>query len=125
MPMQISGRVVRGKQQARGVGYPTANVTYVSADQPKTGVWTCWLMVEGKRLQSVAVVGMWQGAEGEPSVEVYVMDGEHELYDRAVEVAFGDHLRLLMTFEDVPALRVQIQQDLEQARAWFAKQSTI
>ena len=74
MPMQISGRVVRGKQQARGVGYPTANVAYAGTDHPQAGVWTCWLTVEDRRLQSVAIVGMWQGVEGEPRGEVYLIN---------------------------------------------------
>jgi riboflavin kinase / FMN adenylyltransferase len=122
--MQISGRVVRGKQEARGVGYPTANVAYTGTDHPKAGVWTCWLTVDGMRLQGVAIVGMWHGQAGEPSVEVHVMDGEHDLYDKEVEIVFGEYLRPLINFEEIDELRRQIQQDLEQARTWFLQQAS-
>lgn len=117
--MQISGKVVHGKEQARTLGYPTANVDYVSHEHPGTGVWTCWMVFGGARRPALAVIGMWQLADGEPSLEVHVLDWTGDLYDQTVVVHLGEHLRSLETFESVEALKQQIVEDVSGARKWF------
>ena len=117
--MKISGMVVHGKKEARLLEYPTANVEYHTEERPQEGIWTCWFVVDGQQIQSVAIVGMWELAGGEPSLEVHAFKDVGNLYDKEVEVIFEERLRGLMLFKTVDALTTQIKQDMEQARAWF------
>jgi riboflavin kinase/FMN adenylyltransferase len=119
--MLIQGIVVPGKQEARTLGYPTANIEYSSSDSVKSGVWTCWIMVEGKRYQGVAVIGMWRLASGEPSLEVHILDFSQEIYRQVVEVEIGTFLRPLEKFESIDQLKEQIQLDIERAREQFSR----
>ncbi len=117
--MQIQGTVIHGKKEARDLGYPTANVEYRAAERAEEGVWTCWLTLDGKKIPSVAIVGMWELKGGEPSVEIHALETIGDIYGKEVEVTFGEHLRNLMLFETMDALALQIKKDLEQAQAWF------
>ena len=118
--MKISGMVVHGKKEARLLEYPTANVEYRAEERPQEGVWTCWLVVDGNQVPGVAVVGMWKLTGGEPSVEAHVFKDVGNLYDKEVDIIFGERLRGLLLFKTVEALTVQIKNDVEQAKAWFA-----
>lgn len=118
--MQIKGTVVRGKQEATKLGYPTANVEYLSDSQIESGVWSCWLEIDGVRHEAAGVVGMWALGNGCPSVEAHILDFSEDLYGRTVEVVFGERLRPLQSFISLDILKQQIAEDLTNIRAWFA-----
>lgn len=118
--MQIRGVVVHGKKQARELGYPTANIEYASAEHIGPGVWTCWMTIDGKSYEGLAVVGMWLLAGGEPSVEVHLIDGCLDLYAKEVAVELGHRLRPLLPFTGIDALKAQIILDIQEGRAWFS-----
>ncbi len=120
--MQLRGVVVHGKKEARTLGYPTANIEYFSSEQPESGVWTCWVTVDEKLYQGLAVVDMWQLANGCPSLEVHILDFSQEVYGKQVEVALGERLRALAKFEGLEKLKQQIEEDVKRGREWFAKQ---
>lgn len=121
--MQIQGVVVHGKKQARELGYPTANIEYSSVDHLESGVWTCWMRVDSEPCEGLAVVGMWRLSGGEPSVEVHLLDISQDLYGKHVQVELGHRLRPLLPFQGVESLKIQIQQDVQQGRAWFSSHS--
>ncbi len=117
--MQIKGIVVRGKQEATKLGYPTANIEYVSEAKIEAGVWSCWLDIDGVRHQAAGVVGMWTLTNGCPSVEAHILDFSEDLYGRTVEVIFGERLRPLQQFISVDVLKQQIAEDVTNIRKWF------
>ena len=121
--MEIQGMVVHGKKEARTLGYPTANIAYTSLATPEAGVWTCFIDIEGKAYQGLAVVGMWYLSTGEPSVEVHVFDFQEEIYGKIVVVIFGIVLRPLKKFETLEILKTQIKQDIERGRDWFKRRA--
>lgn len=115
----VTGTVVRGKGAARGIGYPTANLDYASAEVPEVGVWTCRVAVDGAEYHGLAVVGMWELDSGLPSVEVYLLDMAQDLYEKSLTVTPLMKLRDLMQFDSTEALVAQIQQDVADAREVF------
>lgn len=117
--MTISGIVVRGKQEARTLGYPTANIDYSADQRIESGVWTCFVDLNGERYQGVAVVGMWTLLNGLPSVEVHLLDFTNDVYGLTLNVTFGGRLRELISFDGLEALKKHIQQDIDQAKHWF------
>jgi hypothetical protein len=120
--MEIRGVVVHGKKQARGLGYPTANIAYTSTEHVKHGVWTCWLEIDGEKHESLGIVGMWQLETGEPSIEAYALSLDRGMYDKDVAIIFGEWLRPLEQFKTTALLREQIEKDIARARTWFAAQ---
>lgn len=117
--LSVMGIVVRGKGEARGLGYPTANLDYLSDVHPSAGVWICDVAFRDATHRGLAVVGMWTLPHGAPSMEVHLLDADVDLYGAQLTVTLRTRLRDLMTFETTDALVAQIQQDVRDARAAF------
>ena len=120
-PYAIGGRVVRGRQLGRTLGYPTANLRY-----PKTpalrGIYATRVhCIADTPWPSVSSFGTRPTVGGvEPLLEAHLFDFEGDLYGRHIEVEFVAHLRDEEKFSDLPALVAQMNRDAEQARAILA-----
>jgi riboflavin kinase/FMN adenylyltransferase len=119
----MSGRVVYGRQLGRQIGVPTANITLRRATVALRGVFA--VTVSGGGLHdtpAIANVGVRPTITSglRPNLEVHVLDGDHALYGRRLQVRFFHKLRDEKRFESIPTLKHQIHQDIDGARAWFA-----
>ena len=117
--MQLIGTVVPGKGQARTIGYPTANIAYSGAQAPDAGVWTCTVELPDETKNALAIVGMWQQPDGLPSLEVYLLDFDRDLYGAQLRVELLTKMRELKKFTDTQALVRQIERDVAAARISF------
>ncbi len=117
--MNLQGKIVKGKGEARGLGYPTANVEYALEEKLESGVWTCAVRIGEERRNGLAVIGMWEQENKLPSLEVHLLDFDRDIYDAAVEVELGQKLRDLRAFTDTASLVRQIEKDIELARQTF------
>ncbi|WP_213434235.1 MULTISPECIES: bifunctional riboflavin kinase/FAD synthetase [Lysobacteraceae] len=114
----IAGRVVRGKQLGRTLGYPTANLRYGGKRPPLQGIYAVRVHGDGLNAHaSVASFGTRPTVEGiEPLLEAHLFDFDGDLYGRRIAVEFVAHLRDELTFADLPSLVVQMDRDAAQAR---------
>jgi riboflavin kinase / FMN adenylyltransferase len=117
-PHTVRGPVVRGDGRGSTVGVPTANVAPDPRVQlPANGVYTAGVQVGDRSHPAVVNVGTRPTFEGTAvAVEAHLLDGEHDLYGRSVDVAFGDRLRDERRFDGVDALVAQIRVDIADAR---------
>lgn len=118
----ISGRVVRGEQLGRRLGFPTANIPLHRRVAPLAGVFV--VRVAGAAAQpvyGVASVGTRPTVSGSGQwlLEVYLFDYNEELYGRRLDVAFLHKLRDEQTFAGHEELRNWIARDAEQAQKWL------
>ena len=119
----IGGRVVRGKQLGRTLGFPTANLRF-----PKkpalSGIYATWVHGVGERPRaSVSSFGTRPTVEGiEPLLEAHLFDFDGDLYGRHIEVEFVAKLRDELKFPDLPSLTEQMQRDAETARRLLSEQ---
>ncbi|MDX6082441.1 bifunctional riboflavin kinase/FAD synthetase [Xanthomonas campestris] len=120
-PYAIGGRVVRGKQLGRTLGYPTANLRF-SRTPALSGIYATW--VHGVAVQpwpSVSSFGTRPTVAGiEPLLEAHLFDFQGDLYGRHIAVEFVAKLRDEEKFDGLEALTVQMHRDAEQARAVLA-----
>ena len=126
-PYSISGRVVRGDQLGRTLGYPTANVQLKHNRPPVQGIFA--VQVQGAQgddggvVRGAASLGVRPTvkAKGAAAVlEAYLFDFNEEIYGRHVQVNFLHKLRDEEKFAHLEALKQQIALDVENARAYFA-----
>ncbi|MEM7443404.1 MAG: bifunctional riboflavin kinase/FAD synthetase [Pseudomonadota bacterium] len=119
----IEGRVDKGDQRGRDLGYPTANITLGDHLRPAYGVYAVRCAIEPVAgqpsvwLDGVANLGirpMWRTEE--PLLEVHLFDFDGDIYGNHVAVELVDYLRGEMHFDDVEALIAQMDRDSEQAR---------
>ena len=114
----IDGKVVRGKQLGRQLGYPTANLRLMGKRTALTGIYATWVHGVGRAPHaSVSSLGTRPTILGtEPLLEAHLFDFDGDLYGRRLRVEFVAKLRDEEKFEDLPALVRQMNIDAEQAR---------
>jgi riboflavin kinase/FMN adenylyltransferase len=119
-PYTMTGRVVRGEQLGRKLGYPTANVRFAHRRLPVTGIFAVRVRVRGAAdtgLRGVASIGTRPTVGGtEPLLEVHLFDFDADLYGREIAVQCVQYLRPELKFESLEAMVAQIHRDAEQAR---------
>jgi riboflavin kinase/FMN adenylyltransferase len=120
---RIAGRVRRGKQLGRRLGYPTANLALHRKVVPLSGIFA--VRVHGTGLAghpAVASLGTRPTVDerGEPLLEAHLFDFDGDLYGRQLEVEFLVRLREERRFESLDALVEQMHRDEAEARAALA-----
>ena len=122
-PYAICGRVRRGQELGRDLGYPTANLALHRAVVPLSGVFA--VRVNGaapEQVDGVASLGTRPtvAAGGEALLEVHLFDFDGDIYGRQLEVEFVAWLRDEERFTDLAALRCQMDEDASAARRLLA-----
>jgi riboflavin kinase/FMN adenylyltransferase len=122
-PYGVEGRVVRGAERGRTIGFPTANLRPSNRVIPRGGVYVTATLIGGEWRRSVTNVGVRPTfeREAEPSVETFVMDWGGDLYGDVVRVRFLHRLRDERRFDSIDALKRQIERDAARARKYFER----
>lgn len=117
-PWEVEGRVIKGDQRGRTIGFATANMALGDSLRPSYGVYAVRAGLDtGEWLDGVANLGVRPTVDGRRELlEVHILDGAHELYGRRMRVAFADFIRPEQRFEGLEALKAQIGRDCGAAR---------
>lgn len=118
---RIEGRVVKGDQRGRELGYPTANMSIAGLHPPRFGVYAVKADVltgpHAGSYEAVASLGVRpMFGENLPNLETFLFDFKGDLYGARLSVALIEYLRPELKFESVEALIVQMDADSEAAR---------
>jgi riboflavin kinase/FMN adenylyltransferase len=121
----VDGRVVAGKRRGRELGFPTANLETDNELLPPNGVYATMTTIDGIVHPSITNVGLRPtfGDTTKTMIEAYVLGFHGDLYGRQVRLGFVQRLRDERKFEDVDALRAQIEADVRRAERLFAQLS--
>ncbi len=115
----LYGTVQKGRELARQLGFPTANVSPEAELLPPYGVYAVRVEIEGAWRTGVANLGVRPTVEtgnAQPSLEVHVFDWQGDLYGQSLEVRLERFLRPEQKFSSLEALKHQIALDVEAAR---------
>jgi len=121
-PWTVDGKVIKGQQLGRTLGYPTANLTFGDLVLPKFGVYAVEARLHGedKWRPGVASVGTRPTVGGEGVLlETYIFDFDQDIYGQRLEVRFRTFIRGEEKFDSVEEMKVQIDKDANGARAIF------
>jgi riboflavin kinase / FMN adenylyltransferase len=122
-PYRMTGRVRRGAELGRTLGYPTANLGLHRKVVPLWGILA--VRVSGAGLvdhPAVVSLGTRPTINGvDPLLEVHLFDYDGDLYGKYLSVDFVRWLRAERKFDSLDALVRQMHCDAEQARAALAK----
>jgi riboflavin kinase/FMN adenylyltransferase len=118
-PYAIGGRVVRGKQLGRQLGFPTANLRFGGRTPALSGIYATWVHGVGERpWPAVSSLGTRPTVAGvEPLLEAHLFDFDGDLYGRRIHVEFVAKLRDELKFPDLTSLTWQMNRDAATARA--------
>jgi len=127
-PVSLTGRIVHGQKLGRQLGAPTANVQLKRRSTPLSGVYMVSLVLDGSPHPGVANIGMRPSvrSDGQPHLEVHLLDLQADLYGRRAQVVFHHKLRDEQRFASLEALKAAISADIAAARDyWRASLSTM
>ncbi len=119
-PYILTGRVVKGQQLGRTIGFPTANLQVPKNKYlPHTGVYGIRVYgAEAEALQGVMNIGNRPTVQGQQlSVEVHILDWAGDLYQRMLTVSLDRFIRPERKFDSLDQLKTQIALDCRQAKA--------
>ena len=120
-PYRLTGTVIDGSDLGRELGAPTANLAPGELLLPERGVYITRAHVGAAAYSAVTNVGMRPTVNGEAlSVESWLLDFGGDLYGRELCLDFCSYLRPERRFDSIEALRTEIVNNAEQARAYFA-----
>jgi riboflavin kinase/FMN adenylyltransferase len=119
-PYRYTRRVTRGQQLGRQLGYPTANLRWLSPLM--YGIYAVRVSGAGlSRHPAVASIGTRPTVNGrEPLLEVHVFDWSGDLYGQRLTVEFVARQRDELKFDSLDALVRQMDLDAAEARATLA-----
>src|SRR5579859_6692405 len=121
-PWEIEGRVETGDQRGRTIGFPTANLHLADYMRPAIGVYAVRAGIDrGEEtvwLNGVANLGRRPTFDKQDVIlEAHLFDFDGDLYGRHLRVALTGYIRAERKFDGLPALKAQIAEDCETARA--------
>ena len=122
-PYAVSGRVARGDQRGRTIGFPTLNIPVRRYRSALRGVYAVRVAgLEERELDAVANLGTRPTVDGRGVVlEVHIFDWIGDAYGRCVDVSFVAKIRDERKFDTFDALKFQIGRDSDRAREMLGR----
>ncbi len=113
----IRGRVIKGENNGKSIGFPTANIKIYTFEQliPPNGVYSVTLKVGSNKYSSICNIGYCPTIKDNckfTSIEVHVINKNLELYNKNVTVEFLDFIRKEKKFNSKDDLIKQIKKDI-------------
>ena len=119
-PYMVMGEVLKGRQLARQLGFPTANIKVHNEQLPPDGVWAVSVEVDGEWFDGVGNLGkrptVENDAEAQRLLEVHLFDFHRDLYGLDLVVRFESYVREEKKFAGIEELKAQIEKDVAQVR---------
>lgn len=118
----LSGRVVKGFEEGRKLGYPTANMSMDDIQQiiPAKGIYIVEVEVEdfAQRMVGMTCIGTRPTYGGvHLTVETHILDFSNDIYDKEITIRFVDRIRDELKFDSVEALKEKMREDETITRA--------
>jgi riboflavin kinase/FMN adenylyltransferase len=114
---RIAGMVVGGAHRGQSLGFPTANLKLPPGTALLHGIYAVRVYVGDKRHDGAAYLGTRPMFDnGDPILEVFLLDFDGDLYGREIEVEFIGFVRADAKFASVDALKEQMAKDCDIAR---------
>jgi len=121
-PYYIDGTVVEGRRRGRELGFPTANLHTENELLPPFGVYATTATIDGAVHAGITNIGVRPTfGETAVTVETHLLRFAGDVYGKRVRLGFVQRLRDERRFEDVDALRAQVEADCMRADRLFSR----
>lgn len=123
-PYTVSGTVVKGLQNGRKLGFPTANIQCPDPYKliPQVGIYAVRVVLtNGEKKHGMLSIGYNPTFDGkEQTIEVNILDFDRDIYGETLCLEFVSYLRGEKKFDSIEALIEAIKQDERDTRKLFA-----
>lgn len=121
-PYSFRGPVVHGMGRGRHLGFPTANIEAPGGRKllPLEGIYAVRASLRDEICNGLLHLGPRPTFAGSPpSIELYLLDFDREIYGERVQVDFLERLRGVEPFASAAGLVEQMRRDEDRAREFF------
>jgi len=119
-PFKISGKVVKGLQLGRKLGFPTANIANENNEKilPKNGVYFTLVKIKNTEYVSITNIGIKPSVQESNtiSIETHILDFNQSIYGQIITIKFIDRIRDEIKFNHINDLIDQITKDVFSVR---------
>jgi riboflavin kinase/FMN adenylyltransferase len=115
-PFFITGKVTRGDQIGRTIGYPTANILVEETYKliPADGIFAAKVKINNAVYTGMAYIGSRPTISGiTRNIEVNIFDFDQEVYGEQIKLEFLHFIRSDIKFSSLEELTVQLSKDKE------------
>ena len=114
---EIIGKVIKGSQRGRKIGFPTCNILLKKYIIPKFGVYAVNVKINNIYKKGIANVGYRPTFNGKKLLlEVNIFGIKKNLYNKNINVIFNKFIRPEKKFNNIIELKNQIKKDIKQAK---------
>ena len=113
-PFFITGKVTRGDQIGRQIGYPTANILIEEKYKliPADGIFSAKIYIDGAVYNGMAYIGSRPTINGMfRNIEVNIFDFDAEIYGHQIKMEFYHFVRSDIKFSSLDELKIQLAND--------------
>ena len=113
----IKGKVIKGRQLGRKIGFPTCNLQLNDYILPRNGVYAVKIKGSNFNKKGIANVGFRPTFNGKKLLlETYIFGIDKNLYNKEIDISFKKFIRREKKFKDLEHLKKQIKIDLKKAK---------
>ena len=114
---EITGKVVKGSQRGRKIGFPTCNILMKKYVIPRFGVYAVNVRINKDLKKGIANVGYRPTFNGKKLLlEVNIFGIKKNLYNKNINVIFNKFIRPEKKFKNIIELKDQIKKDIKLAK---------
>lgn len=111
----ITGKVIKGKQLGRIIGYPTANVFIEDADKliPKIGVYAVNVILNDEAYKGMLNIGInpTTDSDNKIKIEVNIFEFDKDIYGETLKLEFVKRIRNEEKFANLDELKKALAND--------------
>jgi riboflavin kinase/FMN adenylyltransferase len=109
----VEGKVIKGEQRGRQIGFPTCNIKLNSYILPKLGVYSVRIQINNLKKRGIANIGYRPTFNGKSLLlEVNIFGLNKNLYKKILKVNFIKFIRAEKKFKNINQLKIQIKKDI-------------
>ena len=120
----LTGKVTKGKNLGRQLGFPTANIE-IEEDYkiiPKQGSYIVNSIIDDTLVYGMMNIGMNPTVNGnKQTIEVHFFDFDKNIYSNTIKINLLHRIRDEEKFESVEDLKIQLAKDKQTALAYISK----
>ena len=111
---EFEGKVIKGDQLGRTLGFPTANLIYTDPDKIHLGegVYAVTIKIKDTHYKGMLSIGKRPTLnDTQERVEVNIFEFDHDVYDQFLTIAVHHFIRPQFKYENLQLLTEQIRKD--------------
>ncbi len=117
-PFTLEGKIIKGNQLGRKIGFPTANLDIKKEQILPRGVFAVLVYLNGKKYKGICNIGIKPtvAINSLPTVETFIFNFNKDIYGKILRVEFLQKIRDEKRFSGLDELTEQINNDCANAQ---------